>query len=156
MQADPLPLPSASTRFRDSASREAEGLLRDDYDAKQVRIRIHRNTKTGNDEWPPVVAPLAALLSDGWEQIKLSHARWETGRKIKGTSLAWKVFYAFRRGFATNLFRLGVPPEQACLILRNSVEVVRRHHIRLEQDGTKVHAMARLEQAYEQCAATVQ
>jgi len=38
-------------------------------------------------------------------------------------------------------------PEQACLILRNSAEVVRRHYIRLEQEGTKVDAMARLEQA---------
>jgi len=47
-------------------------------------------------------------------------------------------------------------PEQACLILRNSAEVVRRHYIRLEQEGTKVDAMARLEQAYEQCAASVQ
>ena len=26
-----------------------------------------------------------------------------------------------------NLFRLGAPPEQACLILRNSTEVMRRH-----------------------------
>ena len=47
-------------------------------------------------------------------------------------------------------------PEQACLILRNSAEVVCRHDIRLEQEGTKLDAMARLEQAYEQCAATVQ
>jgi hypothetical protein len=47
-------------------------------------------------------------------------------------------------------------PEQACLILRNSAEVVRRHYIRLEQEGTKVDAMARLEQAYEQCSASVQ
>jgi len=46
-------------------------------------------------------------------------------------------------------------PEQACLI-RNSAEVVRRQYIRLEQEGTKVDAMARLEQAYEQCAASVQ
>ena len=47
-------------------------------------------------------------------------------------------------------------PEQACLILRNSAEVVRRHYTRLEQEGTEVDAMARLEQAYEQCAAMVQ
>ena len=131
-------------------------ILPDDYDAQQTRSRIHRNTKTGNDEWLPVVAPLAKLLSDGWEQIKLSHARWEIWQKSQGTNLAWKGWYAFRRGLATNLFRLGVPPEQACLILRNSAEVARRHYIRLEQDGTKVDAMARLEQAYEHCAATVQ
>jgi hypothetical protein len=46
--------------------------------------------------------------------------------------------------------------KEACLILRNSAEVVRRHYIRLEQEGTKVDAMARLEQAYEKCAASVQ
>jgi hypothetical protein len=46
-------------------------------------------------------------------------------------------------------------PEQACLI-RNSAEVVRRHYIRLEHEGTKVDTMARLEQAYKQRAASVQ
>ena len=50
---------------------------------------------------------------------------------------------------------LRVKPEEACLILRNSAEVVRKHYIRLEQDGTKVDAMARIQLAYEQCA-TVQ
>ena len=38
----------------------------------------------------------------------------------------------------------------------SSSSVVRRHYIRLEEEGTKVDAMARLEQAYEQCAAPVQ
>jgi hypothetical protein len=46
-------------------------------------------------------------------------------------------------------------PEQACLILRNSAEVVRRHYIRFEHQGTKVDAMARLEQAYNACATPV-
>jgi len=41
-------------------------------------------------------------------------------------------------------------------MLRNSAEVVRRRYNRLEQEAIKVDAMARLEQAYEQCAATVQ
>jgi hypothetical protein len=47
-------------------------------------------------------------------------------------------------------------PEEACLILRNSADVLRQHYIRLEHEGTKVDAMARFPQAYEQCAATVQ
>jgi len=42
------------------------------------------------------------------------------------------------------------------LILRNSPEVVRRHYLKLEQSGKKADAMARLEQAYEGCAVTVQ
>lgn len=135
---------------------EAEALLPDDYEKQGGRIRIHRDTKTGNDEWLPVVAPLAKLLADGWEQINLRRAEYDIRKRIKGTHLVWKGWYAFRRGLATNLYRCGMRPEQACLILRDSAEVVRRHYIRLEQEGTKVDAMARLEQAYEQCAATVQ
>ena len=135
---------------------EVEALLPNDYGKEQGRVRIHRNTKTGKDEWLPVVAPLAKLLSDGWEQINLRRAEYEIRKKIEGSGLVWKGWYAFRRGLATNLYRCGMRPEQACLILRNSAEVVRRHYIRLEQEGTKVDAMARLEQAYEQCAATVQ
>ena len=135
---------------------EVEALLPDDYDQGRGKIRIHRATKTGNDEWLPVVAPLVKLLSDGWEQINLRRAEYQIRKKITGTNLAWRGWYAFRRGLATNLYRCGMRPEQACLILRNSAEVVRRHYIRLEQEGTKVDAMARLEQAYEQCAASVQ
>jgi integrase len=135
---------------------EVEALLPDDYDQQRRKIRIHRDTKTGNDEWLPVVAPLVKLLSDGWEQINLRRAEYEIRKKIKGTNLAWRGWYAFRRGLATNLYRCGMRPEQACLILRNSAEVVRRHYIRLEQEGTKVDAMARLEQAYDQCAVNVQ
>ena len=134
-----------------------EALLPDDHDQERRKIRIHRDTKTGNDEWLPGVAPLVKLLSDGWEQSNLRRAEYEIRKKIKGTNLAWRGWYAFfRRGLATNLYRCGMRPEQACLILRNSAEVVRRHYIRLEQQGTKVDAMTRLEQAYNECAANVQ
>ena len=101
------------------------------------------------------MAPQAKLLADGWEQISLRRAEYEIRKKIEGTNLAWKGWYAFRRGLATNRYRSGMRPEQAGLILRNSAEVV-RHYIRLEQEGTKVDAMAGLGQAYEQCAAPVQ
>ena len=46
------------------------------------------------------------------------------------------------------MYTLGIRPEEACLIPRNSAEIVRKHYVRLEQDGTKVHAMARIQQAY--------
>jgi len=57
---------------------------------------------------------------------------------------------------ATNLYKLGVRPEEAALILRNTPEVIRRHYLRLEQTGTKSDAMNLLEQAYDNCAVTVQ
>ena len=100
-------------------------------------------------------ARLAKLLSDGWEKISLRRAEYEICKRIKGTSLVWEGWYGFRRGLATNLYRDGMRPEQACLIRRNSAEVVRAHYIRLEQEGTKVDAMARFEQAYNACATTV-
>ena len=134
---------------------EAEALLPDDYDKQGGRIRIHRDTKTGNDEWLPVVAPLAKLLCDGWDQICLRRAEYEIRKKIEGTNLVWRGWYGFRRGLATNLYRCGLRPEQACLILRNTAEVVRAHYIRLEHEGTKTDAMSRFEQAYDACATTV-
>ena len=135
---------------------EAEALLPDDFDQERGRIRIHRHTKTGNDEWLPVVAPLAKLLAQGWEQINMRRAEYAIRVKIKGTNIKWRGWYAFRRGMATNLFRLGMKPEEACLVLRNSPEMVRKHYLRLEQEGTRVEAMARFEQAYNDCATTVQ
>jgi hypothetical protein len=104
----------------------------------------------------PVIAPLKRLLADGWEQINLRRAEYAIRKKIEGTNLHWKGWYGFRRGMATNLFELGVRPEEAALILRNSPEVVRRHYIKLEQAGKKIDAMACLEQAYDERSATVQ
>src|SRR5262249_40715453 len=133
---------------------ELEALLPDDFDGDYVRI--YRDTKTGNDERLPVIAPLNRLLADGWEQINLRRAEYAIRKKIEGTNLCWKGWYGFRRGMATNLFELGVRPEEAALILRNSPEVIRKHYLKLEQAGKKVDALAKLEQAYNDCSATVQ
>ena len=46
--------------------------------------------------------------------------------------------------------------EEACLILRNTAEIVRKHYLKLEDEGTKIEAATRREQAYDACAATVQ
>lgn len=132
---------------------ELQALLPDDFDGNYVRI--HRDTKTCNYERLPVIAPLKRLLADGWEQVNLRRAEYAIRKKIEGTNLRWKGWYGLRRGMATNLFELGVRPEEAALILRNSPEVLRRHYLKLEQAGKKMDAMTRLEQAYE-CAATVQ
>ena len=72
----------------------------------------------------------------GLNKSNLRRAEYEIRKQIKGINLAWRCWYAFRRGLATNLYRCGMRPEQACLILRHSTEVVRRHYIRLEQEGT--------------------
>ena len=104
----------------------------------------------------PVIPPLKRLLADGWEPIHLRSAEWAIQKRIQGTGLRWKGWYAFRRGLATNLYLLGVPSEVAALVLRNSPEVVREHYIKLEKEGRKVGAMELLAQAYDECATTVQ
>ncbi len=71
----------------------------------------------------------------------------EISPKLEGTGLRWKGWYAFRRGAATILHDIGVPPEVACLVLRNSEEVVKRHYIKLDKEMHKRKAMARLERA---------
>jgi hypothetical protein len=119
--------------------------LPDDFDGD--RVRIHRYTKTGNDDLLPVIAPLKRLLVDRWGPINLRRAERAIRKRIQGTSLRWRGWYAFRRGMATNLFELSVRPEEPALILRNSRDVVRAHYIKLEKAGKKVDAMARLEQA---------
>jgi len=93
-------------------------------------------------------APLAELLVDGWDQIIMRRAEYAIRERINGTSLRWKSWYAFRRGMATNLFRLGYKAEEAALILRNSPEVARKHYIRLQQEGVRQDTMNRFEQAY--------
>jgi hypothetical protein len=133
---------------------ELKALLPDDFDGDAVRI--HRDTKTGNDERLPVIAPLKALLVDGWEPINLRKAERAVSKRIKGTNLRWRSWYAFRRGMLTNLYKLGVPPEKACLILRNSAEVCRRHYLKLEAEGVKVDTMTKLEQAFNAAPDSVQ
>lgn len=135
---------------------EAEGLLPDDYDPQTHRVRIHRDTKTGNDEWLPVVAPLRKLLECGWNQINMRRAERAILKAIKGTSLRWKGWYSLRRGMLTNLWSLGIRVEEACLILRNSPEVCRKHYLRLDAAVSKAETMAKLEAAYDKTEITVQ
>ena len=135
---------------------EVEALLPDDYDPTTHRVHIHRDTKTGNDEWLPVVAPLRKLLEVGWTQVNMRRAERAIVKALKGTSLQWRGWYAFRRGMLTNLWRLGVAVEEACLILRNSPEVCRKHYLRLDAAVSKAETMAKLEAAYDKAEITVQ
>jgi len=133
---------------------EAEALLPEDYDPQTNRIRIHRDTKTHNDEWLPVIAPLREVIEGGWSRVKMRRAEYTIRKTLKGSTLKWKGWYAFRRGMLTNLWRLGVPVEEAALILRNSPEVCRKHYLRLDDGVSKQSAMDRLEQAYEKAEAS--
>ena len=133
---------------------EAEALLPEDYDSRTKRIRIHRDTKTHNDEWLPVIAPLRGIIEHGWERINMRRAEYAIRKVLENsTGLRWKGWYAFRRGMLTNLWRLGVPVEEAALILRNSPEVCRKHYLRLDAAVHKQSAMERLEQAYDKAEA---
>jgi integrase len=53
---------------------EVESLVTEDFDPKTNCVRIHTHTKTGNDEWLPVIAPLRKVLVDGWTTCKCSTA----------------------------------------------------------------------------------
>jgi integrase len=128
---------------------EAEALTTEDFDAATGLVRIHHRTKTGNDEKLPVIGPLRRIMAMGWSQINMRNAEYEIRERLKCSStLEWKGWYAFRRGMLTNLWRLGVPVEEASLILRNSPEVCRRHYLRLDAAASKQSAMDTLEKAY--------
>ena len=67
---------------------EVEALLPDDFD--RDRVRIHRDTKTGNDEFLPVIGPLKRLLVDGWNQSTCEGLRGQSASAFRGsTSAGW-------------------------------------------------------------------
>jgi integrase len=135
---------------------EAEALVPEDFDPNTSLIRIHTDTKTGNDEKLPVIGPLRHIMAaGGWNKINMRRAEYAIREKLKCSSLEWKGWYAFRRGMLTNLWKLGVPVEEAALILRNSAEVCRRHYLRLDASASKQSTMDVLEKAYEDQRVTI-
>jgi len=129
---------------------EAESLQPEDYDPSTGLVRIHRDTKTGNDVWLPVVGPLRKIMAVGWNQINMRRAETAIRLRLKGTTLEWKGWYGFRRGLLTNLWKLGVPVEEACKVLRNTAEVCRAHYLRLDAAVSRQSAMDTLEKAYDE------
>ena len=136
---------------------EAEALTPEDFNAATGLVRIHTKTKTGNDENPPVVAPLRRILAAGWNQINMRNAEYEIRQRLEcSATLKWRGWYAFRRGMLTNLWRLGIPVEEAAMTLRNSAEVCRKHYLRLDSAVSKQSAMDTLEKAYDRESVTIQ
>ena len=148
--------PSQSTLFLVLRKPEAEALTPEDFDAASGLVRIHTHTKTKNDETLPVIPELRRILAAGWNRVNLRKAERAIVKTLKGTSLDWRGWYAFRRGMLTNLWRLKVPVEEACLILRNSPEVCRKHYLVLDATVSKQGAMDTLQQAYEDSATVIQ
>jgi hypothetical protein len=128
---------------------EVESLKPSDYDPSTGLIRVHKHTKTGNDIYLPVVGPLRPVMLQGWDRIDMRRAETAIRLRLEGTTLRWKGWYAFRRGMMTNLYDLGVPPEKACHVLRNTAEVCRKHYLRLDKTATRQNAMDTLEAAYD-------
>ena len=53
--------------------------------------------------------------------MDLAHlARFVVRPALKGTGIEWRGWHAFRRGLATNLYRLGVPDKTIQVILRHA------------------------------------
>jgi len=137
---------------------EVEALRPEDFNPLTNLVRIYKHTKTGNDEWLPVVGPLRQIMAAGdWKQINMRNAEYAIRKVLDGNkTLEWKGWYAFRRGMLTNLWKLGVRVEEAALILRNSPEVCRRHYLRLDSTVSKRSAMDALEKAYDEEQITIQ
>jgi hypothetical protein len=150
---------------------EAEGLQAASYDGRFLRI-AHAvsdhtglgSTKTGEDEVAPGVIPVIPLLKDLLDPIAPREGFFfknsQGAHSISPTSLieksvrSWKAqgcagkdgthFGVARRPI---LHDLGIPPEVACLVLRNSEQVVKRHYIKLDTEMHKRKAMERLGRA---------
>ena len=61
---------------------ELQALLPDDFDGD--RVRIHRDTKTGNDKLLPVIAPLKRLLVEAGNQSTCAGLRGQAASGFRG------------------------------------------------------------------------
>jgi len=154
-----------------SGLRESEirGLKWEDYTGKELHVRrgVWRThvdeTKTDKSTGAvPVIAPLRRILDEHKRRVaKVGYLF--TGPK-KGFALnldnltkreirpvlgdRWYGWHAFRRGLATNLYTLGVPPKVIQGILRHArVETTAAHYIVIERQTAGRKAMRQLEGA---------
>jgi len=144
-----LPEPSATivatAAFTGLRRGELRGLLWENYNGAQVRVtqciwegHIHE-PKTGQSKAPvPVIDPLAKKLesyrltqgnprsglmfaSRNGMPVDLKNLAYRVIRPLLNKAgLDWYGWHAFRRGLATNLYRLGVPDKGIQVILRHA------------------------------------
>jgi len=135
----------ATAAFTGARRGEIRGMLWENYDGQQIRVtqsifRGHIDEpKTAKSKAPvPVIAPLATFLENHRRVVGNPTAglifQSPTGasldlawlaRKVIRPALAaarleWHGWHAFRRGLATNLYRLGVPDKTIQAVLRHS------------------------------------
>jgi integrase len=157
-----------------SGLRESElrGLQWSDYDGAFLYVRrsvwrteVSDETKTEESTGSvPVIAPLRKML-DAHKRRNGAGPWIFSGEKMhKPLNLAnlarreilpvlgarWKGWHSFRRGLATNLFGMGVPPEVAQKILRHAdASTTRKHYILLSSKKEGAAAMRKLERVVE-------
>ena len=135
----------AAAAFTGARRGEIRGMLWENYEGRQMRItqsvfgRHVDEPKTAKSKAPvPVIAPLAKFLDrhrercgnpetglifrtvTGTSMDLAQLARFVIRPALKGTRLKWQGWHAFRRGLATNLYRLGVPDKTIQAILRHA------------------------------------
>jgi integrase len=157
---------AAFTGLRES---ELRGLRWDDYKGEELSVRrsVWRThvgpTKTEKSGDNPVpVIPIVQLALEAHRKIHGSDAYIFAGER-KGTPLhldnlsrrvispvlngGWKGWHGFRRGLATNLYRLGVPAKVIQEILRHAdVATTQTNYIVVDRTETKA-AMKKLQKA---------
>ena len=135
----------ATAAFTGARRGEIRGMLWENYSGVQIRITqsvfgSHTDEpKTPKSKAPvPVIAPLAKYLdrhkatsgdpvsglifkSKTGSSMDLAQiARFVIRPALEGTGIEWHGWHAFRRGLATNLYRLGVPDKTIQAILRHA------------------------------------
>jgi len=148
---------------------EIRGLRWPDYTGSTLHIRraVWRThvdeTKTESSDAPvPVIKPLRLILDDHRKQalgdgfifagakknfaLNLDNLTARDIRPVLGEK--WHGWHAFRRGLATNLYGLGVPPKVIQSILRHArVETTQHHYVVIEAQSAGRAAMKQLETA---------
>jgi integrase len=142
---EPAATALATAAFTGARRGEIRGMLWENYSGDQIRITqsvfgSHADEpKTAKSKAPvPVIAPLAKYLDrhrvvsgesvsglifkskTGTPMDLAQIARFVIRPALNGTGIEWHGWHAFRRGLATNLYRLGVPDKTIQAILRHA------------------------------------